>query len=74
MERVIESEFSGFLKTGLHGIVVFARNPGEFYADVAHKAMKGAGTDEKMLTHVIVGNRDRLTEIKQVWARKATRG
>lgn len=28
--------------------------------------MKGVGTDEAMLTRVIVGNRDRLNEIKSV--------
>jgi len=70
MERAIEGEFSGFLKTGLLGVVIFARNPGEFYADAAHKSMKGVGTDEKMLTHVIVGNRDRLAEIKQAYSAK----
>lgn len=66
MEKAIENEFSGHLKSGLHGIVVYVRNPGEFYADIAHRAMKGAGTNEHMLTRVIIGNRDVLPEIKQV--------
>lgn len=70
MERAVESEFSGFLKTGLCEIVIFARNPGEFYADVAHKAMKGAGTDETMLSRVIVGNRDVMPQIKQAYSAK----
>jgi len=73
MERAVESEFSGFLKTALVGIVIFARSPGEFYADVAHRSMKGLGTDEAMLTHVIVGNRDRLPEIKQAYSTKYNR-
>lgn len=70
MEAAVESEFSGFLKTGLAGIVVFARNPGEYYADVAHRAMKGAGTDETMLSRVIIGNRERLVEIKAAYSAK----
>lgn len=70
MERAVESEFSGFLKTGLVGIVVFARNPGEFFADIAHKAMKGVGTDETMLSRVIVGNRDVMPEIKKAYSAK----
>jgi len=70
MERAVESEFSGFLKTGLVGIVVFARNPGEFYCDIAHKAMKGAGTDERSLTNIVVGNRDKMPEIKSAFSAK----
>jgi len=70
MERAVESEFSGFLKTGLAGIVVFARNPGEYYADVAHRAMKGAGTDESMLSRVIIGNREKLVDIKAAYSAK----
>jgi len=70
IEAAVESEFSGSLKTGLHMTIVYARNPGEFYADIAYKAMKGAGTDETMLTHVIVGNRDRLQETKIAYSAK----
>jgi hypothetical protein len=70
MERAVESEFSGFLKIGLVEIVIFARNPGEFFADIAHKAMKGAGTDETMLSRVIVGNRDVMPAIKQAYSAK----
>jgi len=73
MERAVESEFSGFLKTGLVGIVVFARNPGEFFADIAHKAMKGVGTDETMLSRVIIGNRDVMPQIKQAYSAKYNR-
>lgn len=70
MERAVEGEFSGVLKTGLVGIVVYSRSHGEFYADILHKAMKGVGTDETLLTRVIVGNRDRMAEIKQAYSTK----
>lgn len=70
MQAAVESEFSGFLKTGLLMVVVYARNPAEFFADIARKAMKGAGTDEVMLTHAIIGNRDRLAEIKTAYSAK----
>jgi len=70
MEAAVTSEFSGALKTGLLGVVVYARNPGEYYADVAKRAMKGVGTDEAMLTRVIVGNRDRLAETKIAYSTK----
>lgn len=70
MEHAVNSEFSGFLKTSLVEIVLFARSPGEFYANICHRAMKGAGTDETMLTRAIVGNRDRLPEIKQAYSTK----
>jgi len=73
MERAVESEFSGFLKTGLVFIVVYARNPGEFYADIAHKAMKGVGTDETMLSRVLIGNRDIMPLIKQSYSAKYNR-
>jgi annexin A7/11 len=70
MEAAVESEFSGTLKTGLRGVVVYARNPGEYYADIARRAMKGVGTDETMLSNVIIGNRDRLAEIKTAYSAK----
>lgn len=70
MQRAVESEFSGVLKSGLEGIVSFARNPAEFYADAARRAMKGAGTDEDLLSFVVVGNRDLLPEIKTAYSAK----
>lgn len=70
IEHAVNSEFSGFLKIALHGIVVFARNPAEYFADIAYRAMKGAGTDETMLTRVIVGNRDRMPELKTSYSTK----
>lgn len=70
MDAAVESEFSGALKTGLLGVVTYTRNPGEYYADVARRAMKGLGTDEDMLTRVIVGNRDRLAETKAAYSAK----
>jgi len=73
MEHAVHSEFSGHLKMGLSGIVMYARNPGEFYADLAHKAMLGVGTDETQLTRVLVGNRDRMAEIKAGYSAKYNR-
>jgi annexin A7/11 len=70
IEKAVESEFSGSLKTGLVSVAVYARNPAEFFADIAHRAMKGVGTNEGLLTAVLVGNRLWMTQIKQVYAAK----
>jgi annexin A7/11 len=70
IDKAIESEFSGDLKNALIGMAIFVRNPGEFWADALFHAMKGAGTDEHTLTHVIVGNRDTLSQIKPAFSNK----
>lgn len=73
MERAIESEFSGDLKRGLLGVCLYARNPAEYWADVMHNAMKGLGTNDDLLIHAIVSNRDNITNIKHSYAAKYKR-
>jgi annexin A7/11 len=70
MDKAVESEFSGDLKRGLLGVVTYVRSPGEFWADGLFHAMKGAGTDESTLTHIVVGNRDILSQIKTAFSAK----
>jgi len=70
MDRAVESEFSGHLKKGLLGVVVYARNPGEYWGDALFNAMKGLGTNDDALVRIIVGNRHKLPEIKKAYADK----
>lgn len=70
MDRAVESEFSGHLKKGLLGVVVYARNPGEYWADALYNAMKGLGTNDDALVRIVVGNRQNLPEIKKAYADK----
>jgi len=70
MDRAVESEFSGHLKRGLMGVVVYARNPGEYWADALFNAMKGLGTNDNALVRIVVGNRHNLPEIKKAYSAK----
>lgn len=70
IEKAIESEFSGHLKTGLLAIATYARNPAEFFADIAHRAMKGLGTNEGLLSTVLVGNRLWMSYINPAYSAK----
>jgi len=70
MERAVDSEFSGHIKQALAGVVTYVRNPGEFWADALMHTMKGIGTDDKQLVHIVVANRDRMPEIKQAFSAK----
>lgn len=70
IDRAVESEFSGHLKKGLMGVVVYARNPGEYWADAIYNTMKGLGTNDDALVRIIVGNRHNLPEIKKAFSGK----
>jgi len=70
MDRAVESEFSGHLKRGLLGVVVYARNPGEYWADALYNTMKGLGTNDNALVRIVVGNRHNLPEIKKAYSGK----
>lgn len=54
IEHVIKKEMSGDVKDAFVAIVQSVKNKPLFFADKLYKSMKGAGTDEKTLTRVMV--------------------
>jgi hypothetical protein len=71
LQQAIESEFSLSLKFGLLSILTIAcYGLQEFYAEMAHKAMKGIGTNDSRLIRVFVRCRAQLPEIKMVYRQR----
>ncbi|XP_051551626.1 annexin A3a [Myxocyprinus asiaticus] len=54
LQQSIEKEMSGNLENLLVAIVKCVQNASAYFAEKLHKSMKGAGTDEKTLTRVMV--------------------
>lgn len=54
IEKAIESEFSGDVRTGLLTIVQCVRSKSDYFAKTLHKSMKGLGTNDKQLIRVVV--------------------
>lgn len=54
VEHVIKKEMSGDVRDAFVAIVQSVKNKALFFADKLYKSMKGAGTDEKTLTRIMV--------------------
>ncbi|XP_068958675.1 annexin A6 isoform X1 [Petaurus breviceps papuanus] len=54
VEHTIKKEMSGDVRDALVAIVQSVKNKPLFFADKLYKSMKGAGTDEKTLTRIMV--------------------
>uniref|UniRef100_A0A8C4KVP2 Annexin n=1 Tax=Equus asinus TaxID=9793 RepID=A0A8C4KVP2_EQUAS len=54
VEHTIKKEMSGDVRDAFVAIVQSVKNKPLFFADKLYKSMKGAGTDEKTLTRIIV--------------------
>ncbi|XP_038628446.1 annexin A6 isoform X1 [Tachyglossus aculeatus] len=54
VENTIKKEMSGDVRDALVAIVRSVKNKPLFFADKLYKSMKGAGTDEKTLTRIMV--------------------
>ncbi|XP_030069461.1 annexin A6 isoform X2 [Microcaecilia unicolor] len=54
VEHTIKKEMSGDVKDALVAIVRSIKNKSAFFAERLYKSMKGAGTDEKTLTRILV--------------------
>ncbi|KAM9065441.1 annexin A6 isoform X1 [Sarcophilus harrisii] len=54
VEHTIKKEMSGDVQDALVAIVQSVKNKPLFFADKLYKSMKGAGTDEKTLTRIMV--------------------
>ncbi|XP_074647412.1 annexin A13-like [Tubulanus polymorphus] len=52
--EAIKSEVSGDLKAGFLAIVMCARHTADYFATRLHDAISGAGTDEDLLTRIVV--------------------
>jgi len=67
LAKVVKDELGGEMEAALLALV---RPVHETYAHTLHKAMKGAGSDEKTMVRVIVGQRHRLKEINEFFLAK----
>lgn len=54
IERSIDREMSGDLEKALVAIVNWVRGPGDFFAEKLYKSMDGLGTNDDMLTRVLI--------------------
>ncbi|XP_067852095.1 annexin A6 [Heptranchias perlo] len=54
IEQTIKNDISGDLKNALVAIVRSIKNKPSFFAERLYKSMKGAGTDDKTLTRIMV--------------------
>lgn len=52
--EAIDDEFSGDMKRLLHAIIVAVISPAEYFATRINKACKGMGTNDELLTRIIV--------------------
>lgn len=65
--KVIKSELGDELEVAFLALV---RPQHETYADLLHKAMKGAGTDSDTMIRVLVGQRHRMAEMNEYFLNK----
>ncbi|XP_022089596.1 annexin A11-like [Acanthaster planci] len=69
IEKTIEHEMVGYLRSAYLTIVAFLQNPHQYFADQLHKAMSGEETDEEQLIRIIVTRSEvDLTQIKEAYA------
>ncbi|KAM4039105.1 annexin A6 [Anomaloglossus baeobatrachus] len=54
VEHTIKKEMSGDVKDAFVAIVRSVKNKSAFFAECLYKAMKGAGTDERTLTRILI--------------------
>ena len=71
MKQAIKDEFSGDIKTALLTIVKCVWDRNMYFAKQLHKAMKGAGTDDKKLIRLIVARSEfDLGNVKEIYFHK----
>ncbi|XP_033617653.1 annexin A6 [Fukomys damarensis] len=71
VEHVIKKEMSGDVRDTFVAIVQSVKNKPLFFADKLYKSMKGAGTDEKTLTRIMVSRSEiDLLNIRQEFIEK----
>nr|KAF6346142.1 annexin A6 [Pipistrellus kuhlii] len=71
VEHIIKKEMSGDVKDAFVAIVQSVKNKPLFFADKLYKSMKGAGTDEKTLTRIMVSRSEvDLLNIRQEFIEK----
>ncbi|KAK2495309.1 hypothetical protein MC885_020911 [Smutsia gigantea] len=71
VEHTINKEMSGDVRDAFVAIVQSVKNKPLFFADKLYKSMKGAGTDEKTLTRIMVSRSEiDLLNIRQEFVEK----
>lgn len=70
IEKVIQSETSGYLEDGYLALVKIAKNPSSYFAERLYKSMKGAGTKDSTLIRVVVTRCEvDMVQVKQEFQR-----
>jgi len=70
-DKVIRSEFSGWVKEGLLAIFQCANDVPTFFAERLHKSMAGAGTNDRALIRLVVARSEiDLGDVKVAFQRK----
>ncbi|XP_065187984.1 annexin-B12-like [Sycon ciliatum] len=68
--KAIQKEFSGNVEDGLSSVVMVAQDTPLYFAQLLHKSMKGAGTDEDRLIRVVVSRSEiDLGDVKEAFNR-----
>ncbi|GAM21688.1 hypothetical protein SAMD00019534_048630 [Acytostelium subglobosum LB1] len=70
LEKAIESEFSGDVKNGLLAILHFANDSFGYFAEVLHKSMEGAGTNDNKLIRNVLYCMPFIQHVKQIYLTK----
>ena len=74
IEQAIQSEMGGSMEEGLLAIVECVQSPAAFLAQRLHKAIEGAGTDDRTLIRIIVSRSEiDLGTIKREYERQFDR-
>ena len=54
LEHTIKAEFRGDQRMGYLALIRLASNPGNYFAHVLYRAMKGAGSDKETVTRHLI--------------------
>jgi len=74
MEKIIKSEFSGWVKEGLLAINQRAIDAPAYFAERLYKSMEGAGTKDRVLIRLVVARSEiDLGDVKVAFKKKYTK-
>ncbi|EFA78828.1 hypothetical protein PPL_08292 [Heterostelium album PN500] len=67
LEKAIESEFSGDIRSALKSIVLFSQDSFAYFARVLHKSMAGVGTNDETLIRNVVYCQPFITAVSKAY-------